>query len=350
MKPWQAYEAYEDYLPNHVLLNRVADAAGVSTRSISRVAKKRLAQEGKRDRKRLKGCPYTFVSVSLWDDYMQIGHVERVAQKPKGWLTSKALHDQGFSRRKLYELVQDGTLEAVYVRNTLYFEPRRAEQCLQDRQNLRPPPGWVGIAEVTQQAQRSRQALWTYIKTHDITTQPFLHPERDQLVRYMPVEAAQTYLATVTQTSKHIPKIFAKQQEAVVNSQACTQTDISSTVNGVTLEENDTVLSNTALSNTVLDETASTLDVVCTNNTVDEQTASQEHPPRENNTTESESYTSEQITPEVVGTFEKHDATRELTAPVSNLESDTFDASALHSPALANPCRTHFSRGGSYAF
>jgi hypothetical protein len=211
MKPWQAYEGYEDNLPNHVLLNRVADAAGVSTRSITRVAKKRLEQEGKRDRKRLKGCPYTFVSVSLWDDYMQIGNVARLPKKPKGWLTSKALCGQGFSRRKLYELVKEGTLEAVYVRNTLYFEPRRAEQCLQERQNLRPPPGWVGISEVTRQAKRTRQAFWTYLKTHGITTKMFLHTSRDQLVHYVTVEVANEYLATVAETGKHVPKMFQRE-------------------------------------------------------------------------------------------------------------------------------------------
>jgi hypothetical protein len=197
MKPWKDYEGYEEKLPNHVFVQRVASAAGVSNQSVHRVAKKRLEKEGKRDRKRLEGCPYTFVSLDLWDTYMQIGSVSRVASKPKGWVTAKSLLEDGFSKRKLYQFVADGQIAAVYVGNTLYLEPESARGYLQSRQSLRPPPGWVSVSELRTLAGRSKQAIFTYLKRHNVATKQFLHPKRDQLVQYLRQEDATSYLANM---------------------------------------------------------------------------------------------------------------------------------------------------------
>jgi hypothetical protein len=197
MKPWKNYEGYEELLPNHVFIQRVAKAAGVSNQSVHRVAKKRLEKEGKRDRKRLDGCPYTFVSLDLWDTYMQIGNVARVPSKPKGWVTAKSLLEDGFSKRKLYQFVKDGDIKAVYVGNTLYLDPESARGYLQSRQNLRPPPGWVSVSELREKAGRSKQAIFTYLKRHDIATKQFLHPKRDQLVQYLRHEDAEAYLESM---------------------------------------------------------------------------------------------------------------------------------------------------------
>jgi hypothetical protein len=197
MKPWKNYEGFEEKLPNHVFIQRVASAAGVSNQSVHRVAKKRLEKEGKRDRKRLEGCPYTFVSLDLWDTYMQIGSVSRVATKPKGWVTAKSLLDEGFSKRKLYQFVKDGQIKAVYVGNTLYLDPESAKAYLHSRQNLRPPPGWVSVSELRELAGRSKQAIFTYLKRHHVVTKQFLHPHRDQLVQYLSQEDADAYLESV---------------------------------------------------------------------------------------------------------------------------------------------------------
>jgi hypothetical protein len=197
MKPWKNYEGFEEKLPNHVFIQRVASAAGVSNQSVHRVAKKRLEKEGKRDRKRLEGCPYTFVSLDLWDTYMQIGSVSRVSSKPKGWVTAKSLMDEGFSKRKLYQFVKDGQIKAVYVGNTLYLDPESAGAYLHSRQNLRPPPGWVSVSELRAVAGRSKQAIFTYLKRHTIATKQFLHPKRDQLVQYLRQEDADAYLASI---------------------------------------------------------------------------------------------------------------------------------------------------------
>jgi hypothetical protein len=197
MKPWKSYEGYEELLPNHVFIQRVAKAAGVSNQSVHRVAKKRLEKEGKRDRKRLDGCPYTFVSLDLWDTYMQIGSVSRVASKPKGWVTAKSLLEDGFSKRKLYQFVKDGEIKAVYIGNTLYLDPDSARGYLQSRQNLRPPPGWVSVSELRQKAGRSKQAIFTYLKRHGVATKQFLHPKRDQLVQYLRQEDAEAYLSSI---------------------------------------------------------------------------------------------------------------------------------------------------------
>ncbi len=197
MKPWKDYEGYEEKLPNHVFVQRVASAAGVSNQSVHRVAKKRLEKEGKRDRKRLDGCPYTFVSLDLWDTYMQIGSVSRVASKPKGWVTAKSLLEDGFSKRKLYQFVRDGQIAAVYVGNTLYLEPESARGYLQTRQNLRPPPGWVSVSDLKTLAGRSKQAIFTYLKRHSVATRQFLHPSRDQLVQYLRQEDADGYLTSL---------------------------------------------------------------------------------------------------------------------------------------------------------
>jgi hypothetical protein len=197
MKSWKSYEGYEELLPNHVFIQRVARAAGVSNQSVHRMAKKRLEKEGKRDRKRLDGCPYTFVSLDLWDTYMQIGSVQRVPTKPKGWVTAKALLEDGFSKRKLYQFVNDGQIKAVYVGNTLYLDPDSAKGYLQSRQNLRPPPGWVSVSELRERAGRSKQAIFTYLKRHDIATKQFLHPKRDQLVQYLRQEDATAYLESI---------------------------------------------------------------------------------------------------------------------------------------------------------
>jgi hypothetical protein len=202
MKPWKSYEGYEERLPNHVFIQRVAKAAGVSNQSVHRMAKKRLEKEGKRDRKRLEGCPYTFVSLDLWDTYMQIGNVERVPSKPKGWVTAKSLLEDGFSKRKLYQFVKDGDISAVYVGNSLYLNPESAKGYLQSRQNLRPPPGW--ISELRQRAGRSKQAIFTYLKRHDIATKQFLHPKRDQLVQYLTQDDADTYLASIQSSAPHL--------------------------------------------------------------------------------------------------------------------------------------------------
>jgi hypothetical protein len=226
MKPWETYETFEERLPNHVFIQRVADAAGVSTQSVHRVAKKRLQKEGKRDRKRLKGCPYTFVSLSLWDEYMEIGPVKRVAAKPKNWLTAKALLEDGFSKRKLYQLVREGSVKAVYVGNTLYLEPESAERYIQTRQDLRPPPGWTSVSELREQAGRSKQALSTYLKRHQVETAQFLHPKRDQLVQYIRVEDAQKYLRChqglcATETAQ-----IGDQETALLDSHEMAQNDL----------------------------------------------------------------------------------------------------------------------------
>jgi hypothetical protein len=202
MKPWKDYEGYEEKLPNHVFVQRVASAAGVSNQSVHRVAKKRLEKEGKRDRKRLAGCPYTFVSLDLWDTYMQIGSVSRVASKPKGWVTAKSLLEDGFSKRKLYQFVKDGQISAVYVGNTLYLEPESAQSYRQTRQDLRPPPGWVSVSELRALAGRSKQAIFTYLKRHEVATKQFLHPKRDQLVQYLRQDDAERYLASISITSE----------------------------------------------------------------------------------------------------------------------------------------------------
>jgi hypothetical protein len=202
MKSWKSYEGFEEKLPNHVFVQRVASAAGVSNQSVHRVAKKRLEKEGKRDRKRLEGCPYTFVSLDLWDTYMQIGSVSRVPNKPKGWVTAKSLLEDGFSKRKLYQFVKEGEIEAVYVGNTLYLDPSSARAYLYSRQNLRPPPGWVAVSELKTLAKRSKQAIFTYLKRHDIATKQFLHPKRDQLVQYLSQEDAVAYLESICQTNQ----------------------------------------------------------------------------------------------------------------------------------------------------
>lgn len=207
MKPWKNYEGYEEKLPNHVFIQRVASAAGVSNQSVHRMAKKRLQKEGKRDRKRLEGCPYTFVSLDLWDTYMQIGNVTRVPGKPKGWVTAKALLEEGFSKRKLYQFVKDGQIKAVYVGNTLYLEPESAREYLRSRQTLRPPPGWVSVSELKTLAGRSKQAIFTYLKRNNVVTKKFLHPKRDQLVQYLPKEEADKYLANL-QGGEHHPPTF----------------------------------------------------------------------------------------------------------------------------------------------
>jgi hypothetical protein len=219
MKPIKAYEHFEEKLPNHVFIHRVAEAAGVTRQSVHRVARKRLKKEGKRDRKRLDGCPYTFVSLDLWDDYMQIGHVPRVAKRPKGWVTAKALVQDGFSRRKLYELLGAGELESVYVGKTLYFEPEGAKRYQNLRRELKPPPGWVSVVELRKQARRSKQALSTYLKIHNIETKQFLHPERDQLIQYICSEAAETYLAGVFKNSpkKQYEEILQPENVVQVN-------------------------------------------------------------------------------------------------------------------------------------
>ena len=191
---WHRYETYEDKLPNHVLVQRVANAAGVSTQSIIRAAKRRYRKEGKRDRRRVEGCPYTFVSLSLWDDYMQVGNVKRVPERPKGWLTVKTLIAKGLGKRRAYDLVHEGRLEAVYVGNTLYIEPEAVEQYLLRRRERKVPPGWVRVGAVYREAGKTKQALSAYLKRHDIETRQFRHPERDQLVSYMPEAAAEQYL------------------------------------------------------------------------------------------------------------------------------------------------------------
>jgi hypothetical protein len=211
MKPWKSYEGFEEKLPNHVFIQRVASAAGVSNQSVHRVAKKRLEKEGKRDRKRLEGCPYTFVSLDLWDTYMQIGSISRMPSKPKGWVTAKSLLEEGFSKRKLYQLVKDGQIKAVYVGNTLYLEPESAQAYLRSRQDLRPPPGWVSVSELRAQAKRSKQALFTYLKRHQVETKQFLHPKRDQLVQYLRQEDAERYL-------EHMVKGVKECEEEVLHS------------------------------------------------------------------------------------------------------------------------------------
>lgn len=192
---WRRYERYEDRLPNHVLVQRVAQAAGVSTQSVIRAARRRYRKEGKRDRKRLDGCPYTFVSLSLWDDYMQIGSVKRVPTRPEGWLTVKALLAQGLGKRRAYELIHAGELEAVYVGNTLYVNPDAAKRCLLQRRDDKAAPGWTRVSEVYRRAGTSKQALSAYLKRHAIETKKFRHPSRDQLVSYMPEAEAEAYLA-----------------------------------------------------------------------------------------------------------------------------------------------------------
>lgn len=226
MKSWENYETFEERLPNHVFIQRVADAAGVSTQSVHRVAKKRLQKEGKRDRKRLKGCPYTFVSLSLWDEYMEIGPVKRVAAKPKGWLTAKALLEDGFSKRKLYQLVREGSIKAVYVGNTLYLEPEGAQRYIQTRQDLRPPPGWVSVSELRERAGRSKQALSTYLKRHGVETAQFLHPKRDQLVQYIRTEDAQKYLRCQGGLSASETAQMDGRETAQLEVSECSQNDL----------------------------------------------------------------------------------------------------------------------------
>lgn len=194
MPAWRRYEAYEDQLPNHVLVQRVASAAGVSAQSVIRAARRRYRKEGRRDRRRLEGCPYTFVSLSLWDDYMQVGPVKRVPQRPEGWLTVKAVVALGLGKRRTYQLIYGGDLKAVYVGNTLYLEPGAVEVHLRKRRDRRPPPGWRHVSGVYRAANTTKQALWAYLKRHGIETKKFRHPTRDQLVSYMPVAAAEGYL------------------------------------------------------------------------------------------------------------------------------------------------------------
>ena len=191
---WQRYEALEERLPNHVLVQRVAVAAGVSTQSVIRAARRRHKNEGKRDRKRLEGCPYTFVSLSLWDDYMQVGAVPRVPERPSGWLTVKTVVGRGIGKRRVYELIHGGALEAVYVGNTMFIEPSSLEHVLQKQREYKPCAGWVLVSRVYQEAGTSKQALSNYLKRHRIKTRRFNHPTRDQRVAYMPAEAAQRYL------------------------------------------------------------------------------------------------------------------------------------------------------------
>ena len=192
---WQRYEDFEEQLPNHVLAQRVAAAAGVSTQSVIRAARRRYRSEGKRDRRRLDGCPYTFVSLSLWDDYMQVGHVFRVPERPAGWLTVKAVIAQGIGKRRVYELIHNGDLEAVYVGNTMFIEPDSVTHYLREQREYRPCAGWVLVSEVYEKAGTSKQALSNYLKRHSVQTRRFKHPVRDQHVAYMPAEVAERYLA-----------------------------------------------------------------------------------------------------------------------------------------------------------
>ena len=194
MKSWEHYAAKEDLLPNHVLIQRVARAAGVSTRSVHRAAKKRSRTEGKRDRRRLSGCPYTFVSLELWDSYMKKGEVERRAERPEGWLSVKALLEQGLGKRKLYERIHSGTIEAAYVGNTLYIEPEAADRLIEKQKDQRAPVGWLAVSELWRESGRSKQALSSYLQRNKVKIRYFLHKDRDQQVQYISVGDARAYL------------------------------------------------------------------------------------------------------------------------------------------------------------
>ena len=192
---YERYEAFEEQLPNHVLAQRVATAAGVSTQSVIRAAQRRYRTGGKRDRKRLDGCPYTFVSLSLWDDYMQVGPVLRVPERPAGWFTVKAVVARGIGKRRVYELIHNGGLEAVYVGNTMFVAPDSLAHYLEVQRRHKPCAGWRLVSEVYEQAGTSKQALSNYLKRHEVETRHFKHPVRDQQVAYMPADVAECYLA-----------------------------------------------------------------------------------------------------------------------------------------------------------
>jgi excisionase family DNA binding protein len=185
MKSWEDYQDLEDALPNHVLAQRVARSAGVSTQSIHRAAKKRYQLHSKRDRRHLAGCPCVFISLDFWESYMNVGGVERLPEKPRGWLTSKAVLDMGVSKGKLYQAAHTGEIAAVYVGNTLYFEPDEVNQWLAKRHRCRPLSGWIAVRELKTRAQCSKQAVSAYLKRKKIMTRQFLHPSRDQLVQYV---------------------------------------------------------------------------------------------------------------------------------------------------------------------
>jgi hypothetical protein len=197
MKSWQDYQDLEDTLPNHVFAQRVARSAGVSAQSIHRAAKKRYQLHSKRDRRHLVGCPCIFISIDFWESYMNVGGVERSPEKPKGWLTSKALLDKGVSKGKLYQAVQKGEITAVYVGNTLFFEPDEANNWLAKRHQHLPLPGWVVVAELKTLARCSKQAVSAYLKRKGVMTRHFLHPSRDQLVQYISEQDAKEFIESL---------------------------------------------------------------------------------------------------------------------------------------------------------
>ena len=149
------------------------------------------------------------VSPNAADSYLNHWGYERVAKRPKGWLTVKAVLDCGVGRMTLIKAVQAGRVRAVMHRKSIYLEPEDARHFMLEYSTLRPLSGWVLVPVPRDELGVSKEALNQWIRRNKIPTRRFLHPTRNRPTPYLKGADADTYRQLVaTGSVKHKGHVY----------------------------------------------------------------------------------------------------------------------------------------------
>jgi hypothetical protein len=153
---------------------------------------------------------YNYVSLATAELYLNARGLERVAQRPRGWRTVKAVLDCGVGRETVMKAVKAGRIRAVMYRKAIYLQPDDAESFTLEYRSARPLPGWVLAPELRNELGRSKEALNQWIRREKVEVRRFLHPTRNRLTPYIREADADRYRQIVrTGSEKHKGRLYS---------------------------------------------------------------------------------------------------------------------------------------------
>lgn len=192
-----------------IAVTEVAEALNVNPDHLAVWARKNRRPNS---REIFKSQGRNYMTLELADRYAKLGGVERVASRPRGWLTLKALIlELGCSRTYLEHRIYQPGVRLVRHRRSLYLHPEDAAVIIEEYRDQRPLLGWRLVSEVRDEAGVSKEGLNQWLRRNAIERRRYRNPKNGRPDYYIREADAERYLEGVaTRKARHTAQLHTR--------------------------------------------------------------------------------------------------------------------------------------------